>query len=1194
MSTRQTLRDFLSSRGAPSIDSISITINPGAGPGAAFDEGDDLGIEPQTSKELLDFRSANSLLTDYVSYITEPNMFPLVGGVNPSPSTNRGQPLIAPENSSARSVFSPSNAEGLDRSNSQQFDAAGVPLNTIVDKLGNGPAPDGNQLLNNTVAADSNSDVAPDQTQAVVGAFASLRHYNNISPTGATSAFVEPYTTTAGFAANSQIRIQSGKGTYEPQTVEVSADISQQDLTLIARSMMLKAAGWDRSQTLEGSINPVGQTNRVAVAGLEAYPSISDAALNGFSTAPGPDPYRARDAYGMPASATGDSLLEGHGDVTARSSDDARYSKSYGSSDTPEHPYLDDPSATIDNRVQALQASIAIVAMACLLDRNFTSIETYVNELQTKLDTKNADVNDNVLRGPYFLGTSVKSNVSARVRAWTRTFTAQTGIYSYRACVSEALYGLFGISFDSLNVSDGYSIDTAIIARSYKEQIKNLANNTGNETNFYLSPMGMSYGFWKSVSESAVRSMRNIQTAAVSGNASDFVSAISKLENSLALKILNVFAQIGYQRLVIQTIPSDPADKSRGDAQISNPWDMDKYPNAPGTRQMKSRDGVLSKSSLAWRNSSLPSMFLLPVEAMAATLDLDYMFDKEAGANPIKGMLGSNMFDKVYVNAVRNSNMIPAAVAKRLEDRLGAEYLPFYFRDLRTNEIIAFHGFLESISDQFSPNNTTTQGFGRADGVRNYSSTKRTLGGSFWIVATSKEDFDEMWFKINKLTTLAYPQYTRGRPVKAADNSLIGAALNREIVFEQPFSQLVGGTPIIRMRIGDLVKSNYSRSNFAKLFGVVNDTFYSQISGDNPLGPLLNAVSKISKDLANFDIRLAPFLVYAASPMELSKLTGIGTMGETAQAAADTAVEVLGDVLAYGLRNGFVNPFLFDNRNRQDFSSANPNDFQRALQLPTGTTLLKARSTPYICDINGKISNLRLHRPVLVKINGKVDDNKSGDAYSVTIIDSSTPSLENTKLIASAADLYVDTASIVDVGSYPGFLLGLGLITGFVGIAAAATSAALSSAIADKDSLGGPVDIPLGDFFGSSARTFTSPIYNPITRAMEDRMGEGLAGVFTNLTFTWMEAPWETDWNGRAPMACKVQFGFDPIHDISPGLDSNGFNRAPIYNVGQIMNDSFGQPRRDGGNAARFFYKRGGAVAETSKNPETKNWYEGK
>jgi hypothetical protein len=36
------------------------------------------------------------------------------------------------------------------------------------------------------------------------------------------------------------------------------------------------------------------------------------------------------------------------------------------------------------------------------------------------------------------------------------------------------------------------------------------------------------------------------------------------------------------------------------------------------------------------------------------------------------------------------------------------------------------------------------------------------------------------------------------------------------------------------------------------------------------------------------------------------------------------------------------------------------------------------------------------------------------------------------------------------------------------------------------------------------------------------------------------------------------------------------------------MHDSFGQPRRDGGTAARYFYKRGGAVAEKSKNPETK------
>lgn len=29
---------------------------------------------------------------------------------------------------------------------------------------------------------------------------------------------------------------------------------------------------------------------------------------------------------------------------------------------------------------------------------------------------------------------------------------------------------------------------------------------------------------------------------------------------------------------------------------------------------------------------------------------------------------------------------------------------------------------------------------------------------------------------------------------------------------------------------------------------------------------------------------------------------------------------------------------------------------------------------------------------------------------------------------------------------------------------------------------------------------------------------------------------------------------FEPIHDIAPGLDHDGFNRAPIYPVGRLIN----------------------------------------
>jgi hypothetical protein len=70
-------------------------------------------------------------------------------------------------------------------------------------------------------------------------------------------------------------------------------------------------------------------------------------------------------------------------------------------------------------------------------------------------------------------------------------------------------------------------------------------------------------------------------------------------------------------------------------------------------------------------------------------------------------------------------------------------------------------------------------------------------------------------------------------------------------------------------------------------------------------------------------------------------------------------------------------------------------------------------------------------------------------------------------------------------------------------------------------------------------------------------MGMGLAAVVTSLNFTWMDALWGVGEDGsgnRAPRSCKVQMNFEPIHDIAPGLDHEGFNRAPIYPVGNLVN----------------------------------------
>ena len=54
--------------------------------------------------------------------------------------------------------------------------------------------------------------------------------------------------------------------------------------------------------------------------------------------------------------------------------------------------------------------------------------------------------------------------------------------------------------------------------------------------------------------------------------------------------------------------------------------------------------------------------------------------------------------------------------------------------------------------------------------------------------------------------------------------------------------------------------------------------------------------------------------------------------------------------------------------------------------------------------------------------------------------------------------------------------------------------------------------------------------------------------------------PWDVSYGSRAPKILDVKMSFLPVHDISPGLDSDGFTRAPIYNVGTIMNNISDDP----------------------------------
>ena len=347
-------------------------------------------------------------------------------------------------------------------------------------------------------------------------------------------------------------------------------------------------------------------------------------------------------------------------------------------------------------------------------------------------------------------------------------------------------------------------------------------------------------------------------------------------------------------------------------------------------------------------------------------------------------------------NSVGKTNLrLDQSEVQTLENALDSEYMPFYFQDLRTNEIVAFHAFLEDLSDSYTANYNSVSGYGRIEDIKTYKDTKRSVGCTFHVIATNPGDFDYMWWQINKLTTMVYPQWSQGRDLTAKlDNQ-------DNFKFTQPFSQIPTATPVIRFRVGDLIRSNYSKFNLKRLFGY-KDANKNQETGSGlrtqyylPPGSYWDSVSQ--------------------KMVEVKKEIIIG------EKLPETSIEFFGSVL--GARLG-----------------------RKAVSIDP------------------------------------------------------------------PAQILYRTAHQRTIGSND----------------------------------------------GDNSTSFYKSENNSIIKSFESTMGQGLATVVTQLSFTWMDGLWGAGDDGpgnRAPRSCKVQMSFEPIHDIAPGLDHEGFNRAPIYPVGQLINN---------------------------------------
>ena len=544
------------------------------------------------------------------------------------------------------------------------------------------------------------------------------------------------------------------------------------------------------------------------------------------------------------------------------------------------------------------------------------------------------------------------------------------------------------------------------------------------------------------------------------------LSIVDLLKSSKIISALNVFATLGDS--VLRDFNNDPiSGLTNKDLDSVNELYNELYNEGllkshSTERLITTINGEKSKK-LAWASNRAPSLYLVP--SSIKLLSNDY---KNFGS--IQSFTSNDAYtrSKIFNDEIANSkkegttDRIPVERLTKLENELEAEYVPFYFQDIRTNEVIGFHAFLESLSDDFTANYDSVDGFGRVEPVRIYKGTQRKISMSFIIAATSKLDFEDMWVKINKLTTLVYPQYTEGRRKQVG-----GDTFNYKFV--QPFSQMIGASPLIRIRLGNLIRGNYSRFALARLFGAtLPDTNFSSIG---------------EKTIRRRDFTDKGQEKYIERVQNLKFKSGtqpwtyIGSQPGTASYSGTNYSRIIPlRSLGQKIKNNYI---------QVEYMPFEEVPYEYWLQLDKQYSIEFIKSEYEVAT--GHVRNLQF--PIHI------------DEIKPSVI------LQN-QILASG-----EFTRTIEIGTEP-------------------------------------VEI-------DELSNFMSSENNALVKSFKSASGKGLAGFIDSMSFDWQDRRWDID--EKAPMMCKVNISFAPIHDITPGLDSQGYNRAPVYPVGPLK-----PGRRDG------------------------------
>jgi len=140
-----------------------------------------------------------------------------------------------------------------------------------------------------------------------------------------------------------------------------------------------------------------------------------------------------------------------------------------------------------------------------------------------------------------------------------------------------------------------------------------------------------------------------------------------------------------------------------------------------------------------------------------------YGKQKKLGNPAAKVVVGNRKLSKSFEGPIKGGtksrNVNRANMTPYGSEGKNTDLVDFRFKDIHNEKFINFSALLSGITDTITPEYATERYMGRPESVYIYQGVSRTVGFSFQVYPTTRQELPVLWEKLNYLVGMCYPNW---------------------------------------------------------------------------------------------------------------------------------------------------------------------------------------------------------------------------------------------------------------------------------------------------------------------------------------------------------------------------------------------------------------------------------------------------